>query len=172
MKQIFLLLLAFVGIAKIGMSQNYASLSEVKFTDKEIHNEYIDQVFDCCCYLMQTPDNKKDENREVAIDFVLRWANASTNHMVELDDQIKELLEEREDLLRLYSVFYVNASMESNGQEKEEVRRKALESFERYCFNSSNKVKATKPMKELYQLKSEGDIVSIDDYYALKERIN
>lgn len=168
MKRFIFILLIAIGIGNAVSAQNFSSLNEVKFVDTEMYEEYIDQVFDCCYYLVQTPFTKKDAERVAANEFIKRWVKGSPSYTVKVSDKVKQLFEEREELISLYYGCYLKVSLEQDETNAQIIEEKALDSIIRYCENSSNKLKMTKGMKELSELKSNGDIQSIDEYFAMK----
>ncbi len=168
MKRFIFILIITVGFGSAISAQNFSSLSEVEFVDSEMYDEYIDMVFDCCYYLVQTPYEKKDDERLAANQFIQRWASGASSYSIKVSDNVKELLDEREELISLYCGCYLKVSLEQEESDPSILEEKALDAILRYCNNSSNKMKMTKGMKELSDLKSNGDIKTIDDYFALK----
>ncbi len=168
MKRFIFILLIAIGLGNAASAQNFSSLNEVKFVDTEMYEEYIDQVFDCCYYLVQTPFTKKDEERVAANEFIQRWVKGSPSYSVMVSDKVKLLFENREELIQLYYGCYLKVVLEQDESDVQVVEEKALDSIIRYCENTNNKLKMTKGMKELSELKLSGDIQSIDEYYAMK----
>ncbi len=169
MKQFVIIFLLVIGSGNIISSQNFSSLQDVKFEDSEMYEEYIDQVFDCCYYVVQTPYDKKDDERVAAVDFITRWAKGAPLYNIEISERVKLLFEEREDLISLYSGCYLKLVLELEETDVNIIEEKAIESVIKYCSNDQNKLKMTKGMKEFAELKTTGDINTIDDYFALKD---
>lgn len=167
MKQFVLILLLTIGYGNIISSQNFSSLKDVKFEDSDMYEEYLDQVFDCCYYVVQTPYDKKDIERFAAVDFITRWSKGSPSHTIKVSDKVKLLFEEREDLLSVYSGCYLKIILELEENDANIVEEKAIESVIRYCSNDKNKLKMTKGMKELSSLKSSGEISNVEEYFAM-----
>ncbi len=169
MKQFVFILLLVIGIVDNISSQNFSSLKDVKFEDAEMYEEYIDQVFDCCYYVVQTPYDKKDIERTAAVDFINRWAEGSPSHSIKVTERVKLLFEEREDLISVYSGCYLKLVLELDEDDVNIIEEKAIESVIKYCSNDNNKLKMTKGMKELSRLKINGEIRSVNEYFALKD---
>ncbi len=169
MKQFVFILLLAIGVGNTLSSQNFSSLKDVKFEDSEMYEEYIDQVFDCCYYVVQTPFDKKDTERAAAIDFINRWAEGSPSHSIKVTERVKLLFEEREDLISVYSGCYLKLVLELEENDVNVIEEKAIESVIKYCSNDHNKLKMTKGMKELAELKTNGEISTVNEYFAMKD---
>lgn len=150
MKSILVVLLIVLGDLSVS-GQHFASLNDVKFPDQESYSEYTDQVFDCCYYLLQTPFDKNDKDRESASEFIIKWMAGSSVYSFHVDDSIKTLTEDREDLLGIYCACYTLEILEKleQGIPIVSADEKALSRFIDYCGNPINRVKITKEIKKI-----------------------
>ena len=72
MKKIVFILLTLIISGNVAKAQ-FSHLKEVELKSNEDYKEFTEQVLDCSYYLLMTPFDKKDTEREVATDFILRW---------------------------------------------------------------------------------------------------
>jgi hypothetical protein len=158
MKSIIVLLLLVLGNLSLS-GQHFASLNDVEFQDEASYNKYTDQVFDCCYYLLQTPFDKNDEDRTSASDFIVKWMAGSHVYSFKVDDSIKILTDDREDLLGIYCACYSLEILEKleQGIAVVSAEDKVLSRFLDYCGNPINRVKITKEIKKMI---SEEEVVS------------
>ncbi len=173
MKRAIILLMFFVPVF-IVKAQHFSSLKDIKIDTKESCEEYVDQVFDCCCYLLQTPFDKRDNDRQLASGFIARWIKGSSEDLFKVDDNIKALIEDREELVSLYITCYTKEYIENEDIDigNPELKTKAINTLFSYCSKSMNKIKLTKEMKELMELKNSGEVASVDQYFMLKNSVN
>ncbi len=148
-------LLFFVFICySVGVSaQNFESLQEVKLSSPAEYKEYQEQVADCCYYILQTPEDKKDEERKYAIQFAKRWLKGSPDCSYKISDSIKQLTEEKEVLMNLfvvsYTLVYIEHLRDASDNNGNDLEGKAVAKFLNYCNEGMNKIKLTKEMKKL-----------------------
>jgi len=170
MRHLVLLIIVTIGFAVNGKAQHFDFLKDVKLTDQESYDEYVDQVFDCCYYVLQTPYDKKDADRNSASEFVVRWIIGCPDCKFSVPEHIKTLSEEREDLIAIYSICHVKEYLENSEEElsNAELQDKAELAFIKYCSDDNNKVKITKEMRDAFDKKTAGEINSFKEYYASK----
>jgi hypothetical protein len=147
-----LVLVMFFLILGISLNaQHFASLNDVKFDYDGAYEDYTDQVYDCCYYLLQNPYSKKDSDRKAASDFIARWIKGAPDYPFKIEEEIKVLTEERADLLELYTACYVKEVLENaeEGMKLNAINDTILNSFLVYCSKPVNKVKLTKEMKKI-----------------------
>lgn len=173
MKKIAILFIAFILMGTWVQAQ-FSHLKEVKLQSAEDFNEYAEQVLDCSDYLLLTPYDKKDVERQVATDFIIRWIQGSPQFSLNVSENIKLLTEEREDLLGLYMTCYAKQILEKEGdyEDNEGVVNNTIHSFLDYCANPLNKIKLTKEMKKLMELKDSGELASLADYLRSMNEAN
>ncbi len=151
-------------------SQNFEALKEVQFSDQESFNEYREQVTDCCSYVLQTPNDKKDEERKFAIEFVTRWLKDCPHCKFTISDNVKHMTEERADLIGLFAISYAAVYMDNEqgirNANEENLNEQAISRFLNYCEEDMNKIKLTKEMKKVIQLKADGSYSSLENIYA------
>ena len=155
-------------------SAQFSHLNEVKLETSEDYTEYADQILDCSDYILLTPYDKKDSERKAAIDFITRWIQGSPDYSVTINDNIKLITEEKEDLLGLYITCYAKHTLENDVKysKKEQLENIAINSLIEYCGNPINKIKPTKEMKSMIALKNNGELASISDYFLSKKEAN
>ncbi len=166
-KSTIILLIAM--LAGTWANAQFAHLNEVKFESDADYQEYAEQVLDCSYYLLMTPFDKKDAERTAATDFITRWLNGNPAYDFSVSENIKSITEEKEDLIGIYITCFAKVVLEKEVEVVDDkVEKQAIESFISYCNNPTNKVKVTKEMKKLAQLKSSGEISSAEEYFAMR----
>ncbi len=161
MKKIIIVLLL-VLVSNEYLSAQFLYLDEVKLESKEDFVEYSETVADCCNYLLLTPYDKKDEQRISASTFVTQWVTNNPDVEFVVGKKIMVLTEEKQELISIYLTCVAkNLTNEDihveNNQKLEEL---AMTAFLEYCSKPMNKIKLTKGIKELIELKSNGDLAS------------
>ncbi len=171
MKCLVVFLLVWICGVSLVNSQNFESLKEVKFSNRESFNEYREQVTDCCYYVLQTPNDKKDDERKYAIEFVTRWMKEYPDCKFRICEEVKQMIDERDELIGLYTVSYAAVYMdgyrENSNKDGNSIREDAVARFLNYCAEDMNKIKLTKEMKKVIQLKADGQYSSIENVYAI-----
>lgn len=152
----------------------FSYLKEVKLQSADDYKEYAENVLDCSDYLLLTPYDKKDIERQAATDFVTRWIQGSPQFSLNVSENIKVLTEEKEDLLGLYITCYAKQAIENkdNYTNDELLEKDAINLFLDYCANPQNKIKLTKEMKKVIELKNSGELASLTDYFLSKKDAN
>lgn len=173
MKKTTILFFAFALMGTWVQAQ-FSHLKDVKLQSADDFNEYAEQVLDCSDYLLLTPYDKKDSERQVATDFVIRWMQVAPQFSLNISENIKLLTEEKEDLLGLYITCFAKQVLENK---ENHVNDKLLENntinlFLDYCANPLNKIKLTKEMKKVIELKDSGKLASLTDYFFNKNEAN
>jgi hypothetical protein len=171
MKSFIILLITALGIQS-AINAQFSHLKDVKLETTKDFQDNTEQVFDCSNYILLTPYDKKDDQRIAATEFVYRWINNSPKYTFTVSNKVKLLTDEREDLLALYSICYALFSLENKDiittvSEKENY---AIDALINYCGNPINKIKLTKEIKKLIDLKAEGEITSATEYYNLPQK--
>ncbi len=143
-------------------AQNFESLKEIKLNSPTEYKEYQDQVADCCYYILQTPEDKKDDERKYAIQFAKRWLDGSPECNYKISDSVKQLTEEKEVLMNLFVVSYALVFIEhlkdDTLENSKELEGMAINRFLSYCQEGMNKIKLTKEMKKVISEGPKGDI--------------
>lgn len=147
MKRSILLISILVIVSSIQAQFSY--LNDVKLEGESDVQEYSETVLDCCDYLLLTPYDKKDVERQAASDFIVRWTQVHPNYEFELTEDVKLITEENEVLLSLYTTCCAKHFLESeNASILQELQSEAFDTFLSYCSNPMNKMKLTKEIKK------------------------
>ena len=159
MKRIILVaLITILGVS--GYAGNFATLANIELNTSEQYAEAQEQVLDCCYYLLSTPCDKKDEDRTYATQFIVRWMQGTPEYSFELEEVVKRMTANKEELLSLYLTCFTKLTLESENpyEEKAQIKQEAMDAFLNYCGNSINKVRPTKEMKKMLEAREHGEL--------------
>lgn len=148
MKKFFLLLI--VVFATTFANAQFAYLNDVQLDTDGDFQEYVDVAIDCCDYLLLTPFDKKDVERQAATAFIIRWININPAYSFEVTKDIRSLTQENEELVGLYTICCVKLMLDAEAKELTgNLQNEAINSFIAYCSNPMNKIKLTKEIKKI-----------------------
>lgn len=142
-------------------SQNFSYVKEIELnTDAQLKFAEED-VLECCYYLVAARYNKNDEQRVLATSFVTRWVNVQFNVETLLDEKIKQVVKERDELNDLFWIYYALRYIENEGDiGKDELTEAALTGVIDFCENPVNKIRLTKDLKHLKQAMEDGELAA------------
>ena len=149
MKRTYLFIVIALFIGK-NINAQFSHLKDVELKTSEDFEEFAELVVDCSNYLLMTPFDKKDSERAIATDFITRWIKGSPSVNFNLSENVKQLTDDREDLIGIYITCYAQKILESDIQAPDyvEIEKEAIVSFLQYCNRADNKIKPTKEMKK------------------------
>ncbi|MBN2165340.1 MAG: hypothetical protein JW717_03590 [Marinilabiliaceae bacterium] len=152
------LLLSFLVIASfsVGYSQDFSKLDSVELTDYEHYKNAEPKVLECCEYLLAKPFDKKDENREFASKFLIRWMEGTPEYTFEIDATAEVLTEKKAELLQIYlaAMTKVYLTTKDGRVTKDKMNEQTVETFINYCVNEGNELKLSKELKKIIKERS------------------
>jgi len=125
------------------------------------------KVMESCELLLNTPVNKKDENRINASQLIIQWMESTPDYSFSIDENIYMLTKSNASMLNVYLASLVKATLDNiNPYENEkEVKMNCVNTFLDYCSTSKNKLKPNKGIKKMIKARDSG---TLSDYLALK----
>ena len=125
------------------------------------------KVMESCELLLNTPVNKKDENRINASQLIIQWMESTSDYSFPIDENIYMLTKSNASMLNVYLASLVKATLDNiNPYENEkEVKINCVNTFLDYCSIPRNKLKPNKGIKKMLQARDSG---TLTDYLALK----
>ena len=125
------------------------------------------RVLESCELLLNTPANKKDENRINASQMIIKWMESTPDYSFSIDENIYTLTKSNASMLNVYLASLVKATLDNiNPYENErEVKMNCINTFLDYCSISKNKLKPNKGIKKMIHARESGTLA---DYLALK----
>lgn len=155
------LVLTFISILGLqSYATDFSKLSTIELNTSEQYEAAQEQVLDCCYYLLSTPCDKKDKDRGFATQFIIRWIQGTPEYSFEIEETVAQMTGEKDELLSLYLTCYTKLTLESENpyEEKETIKKGAINAFLDYCGNSINKVRPTKEIKRMLEAREEGQL--------------
>ncbi len=125
------------------------------------------KVMESCELLLNTPVNKKDENRINASQLIIQWMESTPDYSFSIDENIYTLTKSNASMLNVYLASLVKATLDNiNPYENEkEVKMNCVNTFLDYCSTPKNKLKPNKGIKKMLEARDSG---TLTDYLALK----
>ncbi len=125
------------------------------------------QVLESCDFLLNTPVNKKDENRIIASQFMIKWMENTPDYSFSIDENVYKLIKGSTVMLNVYLASLVKATLDNvNPYENEkEVILNCINTFLDYCSAPKNKLKLNKGIKKMLEARDSG---TLTDYLAVK----
>lgn len=158
MKHLLITVIALL-VAVSMYSQDFSYVKEIELNNTDQIKGAEEDVLECCYYLVGARYDKKDEQRIFAADFVSRWLASVFDDQDVLNEKIKVITEGREDLNRLYEIYYALNYIENEGEiSEEELKEAAFGGLIDFCDNPLNKIKLTKELKGLKQIIEDGKL--------------
>jgi len=129
--------------------QDFSKLSSIDLKGADACKKAESQVSDCCNYLLSHSLKKDVDNRQKAIQFVMKWMEATPDFMFDIDETAMQLTEGDKDLLSLYLAAMSQAAIEIGKDKltKEALSEKTVKKFLDYCNVAENGVKPTAEIK-------------------------
>ncbi len=125
------------------------------------------QVLESCDFLLNTPVNKKDENRIIASQFMIKWMENTPDYSFSIDENVYKLIKGSTVMLNVYLASLVKATLDNvNPYENEkEVILNCINTFLDYCSAPKNKLKLNKGIRKMLEARDSG---TLTDYLAVK----
>ncbi|MEM9987422.1 MAG: hypothetical protein AAF804_20200 [Bacteroidota bacterium] len=139
------------------IAQDFSGLNRISFESAEDYALQEDQVLSCCKYLLEHPIYQEDLKRLQATQFMLRWAEGTPDLSIALDTRITDLAAKNSDLLGVFIAAWIEAGLESEGQDLPEadLRKAAYQRLYRY-IKAGNNVKQKGAIKKFVKMGDAG----------------
>jgi hypothetical protein len=163
-----LLLLPFVNQLT---AQDYSKLDKIILKDKKDCAENEGLVLECSNYIIgssiQTIDT--DENRVKAIQFVMRWMEATPEYSFLIDESMMEVTSSNPSLLGIILVSMSKYVLENKdgSDDPDDIKYNAFLTFIDYIENPDNDVSLTPDLKELIKARDEN---TLKQYLKIERR--
>ncbi len=147
-------------------AQDYSNLDEISMKNKSECAENEGLVLECCDYILKSPVNTidKDVNRLSALQFIMRWMEATPDYSFALDESMAKVANANPTLLGVMLSCMSKYALENKTDNVNDVKYNSFLLFIGYLENPDNKVKLNKDLKELIDAK---DRNSLKDYLGI-----
>lgn len=153
----FVLIALLIGI--ISHAQDFSYLQNIDLSDQSQKIEAKEAALECCCYLTGVRYDKKDEQRSFATKFISEWLSQVSEQTELVDESVAIYTSDSEEIVNMFLAYYAMNYIEGGeAEETHEIKAEALFGVLNYCSNSSNKLKATKELKQVEELYNNGEL--------------
>lgn len=111
-------------------------------------------------YLLSNPYDKNSLQRLEALQFIIKWMEATPDYSFTLEAVATKIMKGNDDLLGLYLAAMTKYCLENKAASRDEklVRLNAITMLLNYCENENNNMKMTKQLKKLSEAKANGKL--------------
>ncbi len=126
------------------------------------------QVILASDYVYSTSIDKKDQNRENAISFIMKWMQGTADYSFVMDETMKQICGSDKDLLGVFVACTVKYALsKGKGVDRDELRFNTYLLLARYCENPANNFKPHGEIKKLIEAKNQN---KLKEYLASKRK--
>ncbi|SMO68990.1 hypothetical protein [Solitalea koreensis] len=166
MKSKFALLLTFLlssVFCLTSFGQDFTALKNRTLTHSSEFKSIEPEILECANYILSTPQDDSNENRQIAIEVLVKWMGGTPDYKFHIDESIGELLQSDPDILSLYLPAMAKYALEnpSRAANQNAMKLNTLKLLLNYSENKANRIKQTKELKKLIAVKNSG---KLEDY--------
>ena len=141
-------------------AQDFAVLDAITLESQEDYQKAEETVLDCTTYLLSTPLQKKNVNRQSATRFVALWMTGTPDYSFAIDATSMEIAGKNELLLGVYMAAMARFVLTNKeyAEDDDEIKLQTVLRTLEYCSEPKNKVKQHKKLKEIIAIERSGDL--------------
>jgi hypothetical protein len=160
----FISAILLVGCLMVSKAQDYSMLKDIKLKEKEDFVKAEDKILECTKYILTTPIDNENTNRNNALQFMLRWMDGTPDYTFNLDETVGKLAQSSDALLGVYMACMCRYVLENKDKAKDDkdVKYNSVLLLIDYAKDSNNKVDISGEMENL---------IRANDEHRLKEYI-
>jgi len=150
MKKIILSII--IGFSAISLfAQDFSELNNIKFKSPEDYKNYQPQILESANYLFSTPFNKKNLNRSIAFQFILKWMEGSPNYTFNIGPEILKITKGNSNLFSMYLVAMSKTVLTDPNKKlsDEQIQKTATQYMVDYTSKTENNLKPSKALKKI-----------------------
>ncbi|MEO7766897.1 MAG: hypothetical protein ABIS01_05700 [Ferruginibacter sp.] len=158
MKSIIVVLLAL--ISKGGFAQAPPNFDIIKLERTSDYKAADPFALQTANYLLLTPFKNDNPDRIKSLQFIFKWMRGTPDYSFPLDESIRKLLKDNNDLIGLYLAALVKYCLENKETSKNAkvARLNGMTLLLNYCENKDNNIRPTKSLKKLSDAKAKGEL--------------
>lgn len=149
---IFLIAYFFVSLTL--SAQDFNKLANiVEFKTGDECRSYDSSALQCANYVLLNPNNAGDNNRAIAMRFLIIWMMATPDYNFALDANVAKLGSKKDNLVGIYMASMLKYCMEhkDNASDQKDVAINTYHILAEYCSNPANNIKPDKDLKKLIE---------------------
>lgn len=141
-------------------SQTQPDYESIKLEQKEDYKVAEPTATQAANYILSVPNDKKNNNRVLAVRFLFRWMAGTPDYSFTLDEHASKLMNDNNDLLVIYMASMAKYCTENkeSGSNTKALKLNATRLLLTYCENADNKIKMTKALKKLSEANKKGEL--------------
>lgn len=151
MKKLFLLLAINLMVVTL-FGKDFSKLSTIKMKTRSDYQKEESQALSCANFILDNPIKNNDIQRLYASRFILRWMSGTPDYTFTFGKEISKIAKPKNlDLMSIYVASMVKIAL-NNPEVKlpiDEMVKKAMKSFAKYCAKPENHVKLNRSLKKL-----------------------
>jgi len=135
-------------------AQDFNKLANIiEFKTGDECRSYDSSALQCANYVLATPNNEDDNNRAIAMRFLIIWMMATPDYSFALDGNVTKLGSKKDNILGVYMASMLKYSMEhkDKASDQKDVAINTYHMVAEYCNNSANNIKPDKDLKKLIE---------------------
>jgi hypothetical protein len=149
--------IVFLGFVMVCNAQDYSTLKDVELKDKADFGKAEDKILEISKYVLTTPMEDDNTNRNNALQFMFRWMEGTPDYTFTLDETVGKLAQTSDALLGVYMACMCRYVLENKEKAKDvnEVKYNSVLMLIDYSQDPNNKVEISGELKNLIQAKDE-----------------
>lgn len=150
MKTFFLILCSIISVG-MASAQDFSDLKDFKFANKEQYKEQELTVMQCAEYVLTTPTDKPDPDRQAAFQFIMKWMNGTPDYKFPMEPFSVEMTRNRPDLLAIYLTSMAQTVLKNRdiANDGKAMQLASVKRFIAYCEDRSHGVRSSGYLKKL-----------------------
>ena len=161
----FVTMVAFLSFAFASNAQDYSKLNDIELKNKEDFSQAENKALECSIYILTTPVDEENTNRNNALQFMFRWMDGTPEYTFTLDETMGRLKQTSDELLGVYMACMCRYVLENKDKAKndKDVKYNSVLMLIDYSQDPDHNVEITGEVENLIRAKDE---------HRLKEYIN
>ena len=141
-------------------SQDFSGLKDFKFINKEQYKEQELTVLQCTDYILSTPVDKPDPDRQVAFQFIYQWLNGTPDYKFPMEPFALEMTRNRPDLLTIYLTSMAETVLKNReiAKDPRAMQLASVKKFIQYCEDRTHGVRSSRYLKKLLKANDAGEL--------------
>jgi hypothetical protein len=141
-------------------AQDYSELEKISLRSKTECAQNEKLVLECCDYLLESTINSigEDKNHSGALQFILRWMEATPDYSFTLDETMIETTSSNPSLLGILLVSMSKYALENKTDDADDVKYNSFLRFIEYCEDPDHKVNMSRELEELIKARNENSL--------------
>jgi hypothetical protein len=160
MKNLFLFLL--LALSAGAYAQDFFYLQDIELREKHQYKDNEKEMLKAVDYLLSTPFDETNRDRNVCLRFVARFASGTPDIMITMEGDVVKTVDKNPDLIILYMGIYMKEFVTKPGLTPADYNKLAFAGLYKYA-KAGNNLKKTKGIKDLIKAGDENNLDGLID---------